>query len=148
MLSILIPLPNVNGPFIGRMVIWSFNWRCVVPLCILIVGQWAFVLPACETRVLSIINHHVYLFILAVLAHGFWVPDYGCDEPRHALFRVNSASYIYVILVDFTGLCLCAWELAEGMKMKLRLSRFIFGDGMGYFTIMQVAYYLLCVFRD
>ncbi len=59
--------------------------------------------------------------------------ELGSCVETHIYSKVISASYIYIIFVDFTGLCFCTWRLVNTMKMRTRLSSFLFRDGMAYF---------------
>ena len=72
------------------------------------------------------------MVFVAIMIQASYDPQLGCVE-THILSRVISASYLYIIVVDFTGLCFCAWRLVKGMKVKTRLSSFLFRDGMVYF---------------
>ena len=117
------------------MVIWSLNLWCVIPLTLLLAGQWACALPA--GTIISLLNFSFYspfqLSTSAVVIKAIYHPQIGCIE-THILSTVISASYIYIIFVDFAGLCFCAWKLLRPMRMKSRLSTFLFRDGMAYFV--------------
>ncbi|KAJ3473904.1 hypothetical protein NLI96_g12762 [Meripilus lineatus] len=104
---------------IRAMVMWSLSWWCVVPLCLLIAGQWAITLP------------------LAIIIQATPNPQLGCIE-THIFSRVLSIAHIYVIFADFAGLCFCAWRLSRGMKLKTQLSTFLFRDGMGFFVAVTL----------
>ncbi|KAJ3985848.1 hypothetical protein F5890DRAFT_1473459 [Lentinula detonsa] len=114
-----IGLASINFS-LRTMAVWSQKWYIVMPLILLILGQWS-------------------LLLHGILLKASYDPVAGCVIVETDS-RLLLAGFTYTMCFDFVVLSLTAWKLvinAPSSKVmgRSRLVVLIFGDGLIYFII-------------
>ncbi|EGO03678.1 hypothetical protein SERLA73DRAFT_175253 [Serpula lacrymans var. lacrymans S7.3] len=120
-----IGLASINLS-LRTIAVWSQNRYIVVPLIVIILGHWSFLLHG-------------------ILLKAEWVPGTGCVITSTSN-RILAISFIYSMTFDFTVLCLTGWKLAFPSNGRSKLITLIFGDGLIYFIIAFLANLLATIF--
>ncbi|KAJ3754921.1 hypothetical protein EV360DRAFT_96374 [Lentinula raphanica] len=125
-----IGLASINFS-LRTMAVWSQRWYIVVPLILLILGQWS-------------------LLLHGILLKATYVPEQGCVIVETDS-RLLLAGFTYTMCFDFVVLSLTAWKLvinAPSSKVmgRSKLVVLIFGDGLIYFIIAFLSNLLATIF--
>ncbi|KAJ3475354.1 hypothetical protein NLI96_g11890 [Meripilus lineatus] len=102
-----------------RMVVWSMDQRCVVPLCLLLASHWGVILWG------------------VIETGGFWQPGVGCI--RYTSNLAVLVTFICAICVDAIVLALCAIKLIGIANAWSRLPNLLFKDGLIYFIVVLLS---------
>ena len=117
-----------------RMAVWSQAWYIVVPLVLVILGHWSFLLhgmfPDCALR------PRCPQSLPGILLKADYVPGTGCVI-TYTDNTILAATFIYSMAFDFTVLTLTGWKLAFPTRREnqSRIVQLIFGDGLIFFMI-------------
>ncbi|KAJ3868929.1 hypothetical protein EV359DRAFT_70283 [Lentinula novae-zelandiae] len=125
-----IGLASINFS-LRTMAVWTQKWYIVVPLILLILGQWS-------------------LLLHGILLKATYSPTEGCVIVETDS-RLLLAGFTYTMCFDFVVLSLTAWKLvinAPSSKVmgRSRLVVLIFGDGLIYFIIAFLSNLLATIF--
>ncbi|KAJ3746704.1 hypothetical protein DFH05DRAFT_1486321 [Lentinula detonsa] len=125
-----IGLASINFS-LRTMAVWSQKWYIVMPLILLILGQWS-------------------LLLHGILLKASYDPVAGCVIVETDS-RLLLAGFTYTMCFDFVVLSLTAWKLvinAPSSKVmgRSRLVVLIFGDGLIYFIIAFLSNLLATIF--
>jgi hypothetical protein len=125
-----IGLASINFS-LRTMAVWSQRWYIVVPLVLIILGQFS-------------------LLLHGVLLKATYIPGQGCQitDTDNTLL---AATFIYSMCFDFIVLFLTGWKLvihAPSSKImgRSRLVVLVFGDGLIYFFIAFLSNLLATIF--
>ncbi|OSC97780.1 hypothetical protein PYCCODRAFT_1471562 [Trametes coccinea BRFM310] len=116
-----IGLASINLS-LRTMAVWSQSWRVVVPLVLLILGQWAMLLQG-------------------ILLNAEWIPGEGCAITK-TKNKMLAATFIYTMCFDFFVLVMAGYKLgitSVQTKNRSRIVRLIFHDGLIYFIVAFVS---------
>ncbi|KAJ3484655.1 hypothetical protein NLI96_g5497 [Meripilus lineatus] len=105
------------GVMIALMAVWSMDRRCVVPLTLLMLGQWGVIIWAIHG------------------AGASWIPGEGCTRQSMSL-TAQLATLLYSLGFDFIVMVLCAYKLVGPLRSHSRLMNLLFRDGLIYFVIV------------
>lgn len=120
------------------MAVWSMERCCVVPLCLLMIGQWGVIIWCWSTFSLNISSQLTSDLLLAIHGTGgSWVASEGCIR-RLISLPAQLVTLIYSLTFDFIVLLLCAYKLVGPFRSKSRLVNLLFRDGLIYFVIVWV----------
>ncbi|PIL23356.1 hypothetical protein GSI_14667 [Ganoderma sinense ZZ0214-1] len=123
-----IGLASINLS-LRTMAVWSQAWYVVVPLVVLILGQWA-------------------LLLNGVLLNASWVPGQGCSI-THTRNATLAATFIYTMCFDGTVLVLTAFKLgisSAARRDRSKIVKLIFHDGLIYFMVAVGANAIATIF--
>jgi len=104
---------------IRTMALWFQSPYVVVPLCILLAGQWA-------------------VLMQGVVIKAYWDPAQGCVASA-TKSSILTATFIYSICIDSIVFLLSAWKLALPRYTRTRLMDLMFKDGLVYFLLASLA---------
>ncbi|CAL1698259.1 unnamed protein product [Somion occarium] len=99
---------------IRTMVIWRMDLRVVIPLSVLIVGHWVFIL-------------------LGSVITGNWVDGQGCLFDVHYHYALI-VTFVYSVCFDLLVLSLTAWKLLLNKQRRSQIVKLMFNDGLIYFV--------------
>lgn len=129
------------------MAVWAMDRRCVVPVCLLIVGHWAVLLRCGPISFkFDVLDPTHIREDVIITASGVQNSEGGCIitlAPSLDLMEV----FIYSICLDFVVMLLCAYKLVVQVRSPVysRLEKLVFGDGLIYFVLVFVLSFLLVV---
>ncbi|EMD35617.1 hypothetical protein CERSUDRAFT_124868 [Gelatoporia subvermispora B] len=111
-----VGLASVNLS-LRTMAVWKMSPYIVVPLVVLIMGQWS-------------------ILLRGVTVEAQWVDGLGCVIADTSDIFL-AVSFIYSICLDFIVLVLTAWGLPSrvGWRTSSRIAKLIFQDGLIYFIL-------------
>ncbi len=126
-------LVNSNSRCWGRMVIWYMKWRCVVPLCILMVAHWAVLLQSLYPPFFSHLGRFSISLTVPFVIQASWQTGVGCVQPVTTSAVLKP--FISTVAFDTIVLGLTAFKLGLN-RGGSRLGNMLFRDGLIYFTVM------------
>ncbi|KAJ3754918.1 hypothetical protein EV360DRAFT_86388 [Lentinula raphanica] len=122
------------------MAVWAQRWYIVVPLILLILGQWSLLF-------------HGATHMSRTLVKSTYEPEQGCVIAATYSGLLLAAS-AYTMGLEFVVLSFTAWKLVIGASSsEVRMGRsklvvLIFGDGLIYFIIAFVFNFLVTIFMS
>ncbi|KAH8829306.1 hypothetical protein DL96DRAFT_1597609 [Flagelloscypha sp. PMI_526] len=120
-----IGLASINLS-LRTMAVWSQKYYVVIPLVIVILGHWSFLLHG-------------------ILLKAQYFPGQGCVITQTDS-KILAITFIYTMVFDFVVLCLTAYKLFLGSGQRSKLIELVFKDGLIYFVIAFLGNMLATVF--
>lgn len=118
------------------MVVWNMKWSCVVPLCLLSMAQWAFIIRG------SFPSHITFTIGITVnIKDAFSLRTTGQSGQSCEIIQISisgqSAKLSLGIFFDFVALILIVYKIFgfnHGTIKRSQLISILFQDGMIYFV--------------
>jgi len=109
------------------MAVWLQNKFVVVPLILLMLGQWA-------------------LIFQGILVHTTWIPGSGCEVVQLKTSML-SAQFVYTSCLDLIVLLLAGYQLVLPRSTRTKLGTALFRDGLIYFFVALIGNIVVAIFQ-